>query len=127
MRHQFVFGHAPGNLPPERVGEHDRHPDAADQHRRVHQSHGDARDGSVIVHGDHHLLPAAIHQQAAAGQRQHIRGKAANTLARFIQAIDQGGDTEVRMIRIDGLGHTWTKTEVDTTGVMWQFFKSHKR
>ena len=35
-------------------------------------------------------------------------------------------DTEVRMIRIDGLGHTWTKKEVDTTGVMWQFFKSHR-
>jgi polyhydroxybutyrate depolymerase len=33
---------------------------------------------------------------------------------------------EVRMIRIDGLGHTWTKTEVDTTGVMWQFFKRHR-
>src|SRR5688572_8249402 len=40
---------------------------------------------------------------------------------------DGCGDTEVRMIRIDGLGHTWTKTEVDTTGVMWQFFKSHQR
>jgi polyhydroxybutyrate depolymerase len=35
--------------------------------------------------------------------------------------------TEVRMIRIDGLGHTWTKTEIDTTAVMWQFFKSHRR
>jgi polyhydroxybutyrate depolymerase len=34
--------------------------------------------------------------------------------------------TEVRMIRIDGLGHTWTRREVDTTGVMWQFFKSHR-
>jgi polyhydroxybutyrate depolymerase len=34
--------------------------------------------------------------------------------------------TEVRMIRIDGLGHTWTKREVDTTAVMWQFFKSHR-
>ena len=34
--------------------------------------------------------------------------------------------TEVRMIRIDGLGHTWTKTEVDTTGEIWQFFKSHR-
>jgi polyhydroxybutyrate depolymerase len=33
---------------------------------------------------------------------------------------------EVRMIRIDGLGHTWTKVEIDTTGVMWQFFKSHR-
>jgi polyhydroxybutyrate depolymerase len=35
--------------------------------------------------------------------------------------------TEVRMIRIDGLGHTWTKVEVDTTSVMWQFFKNHRR
>ena len=34
--------------------------------------------------------------------------------------------TEVRMIRIDGLGHTWTRREVDTTGVMWQFFKGHR-
>ena len=39
---------------------------------------------------------------------------------------DGCGAAEVRMIRIDGLGHTWTKTEVDTTGVMWQFFKSHR-
>ena len=34
--------------------------------------------------------------------------------------------TEVRMIRIDGLGHRWTREEVDTTAVMWQFFKSHQ-
>lgn len=33
---------------------------------------------------------------------------------------------EVRMIRIDGLGHTWTRKEVDTTVVMWQFFESHQ-
>ncbi len=35
-------------------------------------------------------------------------------------------DAEVRMIRIDGLGHTWTRNEVDTTNVMWQFFKNHR-
>ena len=34
--------------------------------------------------------------------------------------------SEVRMIRIDGLGHAWTRKEVDTTIVMWQFFKSHR-
>ena len=34
--------------------------------------------------------------------------------------------TEVRLIRIDGLGHAWTRKEVDTTVVMWQFFKSHR-
>ncbi len=33
---------------------------------------------------------------------------------------------EVRMIRIDGLGHAWTRKEIDTTEVMWQFFKSHR-
>ena len=33
---------------------------------------------------------------------------------------------EVRIVRIDGLGHTWTRKEVDTTAVMWQFFKSHR-
>jgi polyhydroxybutyrate depolymerase len=32
---------------------------------------------------------------------------------------------EVRLIRIDGLGHRWTHDEVDTTDVMWQFFKAH--
>jgi polyhydroxybutyrate depolymerase len=37
-----------------------------------------------------------------------------------------GDGTEARMIRIDGLGHTWTKREIDTTGVMWEFFKSHR-
>ena len=34
--------------------------------------------------------------------------------------------SEVRIIRIDGLGHAWTRKEVDTTVVMWQFFKSHR-
>ena len=34
--------------------------------------------------------------------------------------------TEVRIIRIDGLGHRWTRTEIDTTAVMWEFFKSHR-
>ena len=33
---------------------------------------------------------------------------------------------EVRMIRIDGLGHRWTRDEVNTTTVMWEFFKSHR-
>lgn len=40
---------------------------------------------------------------------------------------DRCGDgAEVRMVRIDGLGHTWTRKEVDTTGVMWEFFKRHR-
>lgn len=34
--------------------------------------------------------------------------------------------TDVRLIRIDGLGHRWTREEIDTTTVMWQFFKEQR-
>jgi polyhydroxybutyrate depolymerase len=34
--------------------------------------------------------------------------------------------TEVRLIRIDGLGHAWPKAEIDATTVMWQFFKNQR-
>jgi polyhydroxybutyrate depolymerase len=34
--------------------------------------------------------------------------------------------SEVRLIRIDGLGHRWTRDEIDTTAAIWQFFKSHQ-
>ncbi len=33
--------------------------------------------------------------------------------------------TEVRLIRVDGLGHHWPHTEIDATDVIWQFFKAH--
>jgi polyhydroxybutyrate depolymerase len=35
-------------------------------------------------------------------------------------------DAEVRLIRIDGLGHRWTREEIDTTAEMWRFFKQHQ-
>jgi polyhydroxybutyrate depolymerase len=35
-------------------------------------------------------------------------------------------DAEVRLIRIDGLGHRWTREEIDTTTEIWRFFKRHK-
>ena len=34
-------------------------------------------------------------------------------------------DADVRLIRIDGLGHRWAREHIDATGVMWQFFRSH--
>ena len=34
-------------------------------------------------------------------------------------------DAEVRLIRIDGLGHSWAREEIDATGAIWQFFRSH--
>ena len=35
------------------------------------------------------------------------------------------GAAEVRLIRVDGLGHSWTREEIDTTAVIWQFFSQH--
>jgi len=32
---------------------------------------------------------------------------------------------EVRLVRIDGLGHAWARDEVDATAVTWQFFRGH--
>lgn len=34
--------------------------------------------------------------------------------------------TEVRLIRIDGLGHTWARQEIDATREMWEFFKRYE-
>lgn len=36
-------------------------------------------------------------------------------------------NAEVRLVRIDGLGHTWARTEIDATTAMWQFFSRHAR
>ena len=35
-------------------------------------------------------------------------------------------NVEVRLIRIDGLVHTWPRQEIDATSTMWQFFKSQR-
>ena len=34
-------------------------------------------------------------------------------------------NAQVRMIRIDGLGHSWTREEIDTTAAIWEFFSQH--
>jgi polyhydroxybutyrate depolymerase len=34
-------------------------------------------------------------------------------------------DADARLIRIDGLGHTWARDEIDATAEMWRFFRSH--
>lgn len=35
------------------------------------------------------------------------------------------GHAEVRLLRVDGLGHIWPRAEVDATDAAWQFFKAH--
>jgi polyhydroxybutyrate depolymerase len=36
------------------------------------------------------------------------------------------GGAEVRLIRIDGLGHAWPRAEIDATAAMWEFFERHR-
>jgi polyhydroxybutyrate depolymerase len=35
------------------------------------------------------------------------------------------GNVGVRMIRIDGLGHSWARQEIDATAAIWEFFSQH--
>ena len=35
------------------------------------------------------------------------------------------GGAEVRLVRIDGLGHAWARQEIDATAAMWEFFARH--
>jgi polyhydroxybutyrate depolymerase len=34
-------------------------------------------------------------------------------------------EAEVRLVRIDGLGHTWAREQIDATAEMWRFFARH--
>jgi polyhydroxybutyrate depolymerase len=36
------------------------------------------------------------------------------------------GNAGVRMIRIDGLGHSWARQEIDATAAIWEFFSQHR-
>ena len=38
----------------------------------------------------------------------------------------KGCDAEVRLVRIDGLVHTWARNEVDATAEMWRFFSGQR-
>jgi polyhydroxybutyrate depolymerase len=35
------------------------------------------------------------------------------------------GEADVRLIRIDGVGHTWVREEINATDTMWQFFRRY--
>lgn len=39
----------------------------------------------------------------------------------------RGCDAEVRLVRVDGLVHSWARDEVDATAVAWEFFRGHAR
>jgi polyhydroxybutyrate depolymerase len=37
----------------------------------------------------------------------------------------EGCNAEVRLVRVDGLQHSWARNEIDATAEMWRFFRVH--
>ncbi len=42
-----------------------------------------------------------------------------------LRYVNCAAGAEVRLVRIDGLGHVWPRDEVDATAVTWSFFEQH--
>ena len=45
-----------------------------------------------------------------------------------LQTLSYAGcsaNAEVRLLRIDVMGHLWPHAEIDATAAVWQFFKAH--
>ena len=38
----------------------------------------------------------------------------------------KGCDAEVRLVRVDGLVHSWARDEIDATAAAWEFFKAQR-
>ncbi|MBW8844705.1 MAG: hypothetical protein JF607_07010 [Burkholderiales bacterium] len=69
--------------------------------------------------------------EALAGWASHNRcqpkltqDKQAGPLQTLRYAACEGG-AEVKLLRVDGMGHLWPHAEIDATEAAWQFFKTH--
>lgn len=45
--------------------------------------------------------------------------------AHIVRYAGCANGADVRLLRIDGMGHIWPRAEVDATDVIWQFFRTH--
>lgn len=45
--------------------------------------------------------------------------------AHIVRYAGCASGAEVRLLRIDGMGHVWPRAEIDATHEIWQFFKTH--
>ena len=61
----------------------------------------------------HNGCDAGVVQEDPAGPLSTLR----------YEGCDDGA--EVRLVRVDGLGHTWAREEIDGTAQMWEFFRRH--
>ncbi len=86
----------------------------------AYEGHGD-RGAEWVESVPEALAGWATHNRC---QPQLVQDKPAGPVASLRYAgCERGAD--VRLLRVDGLGHVWPRQELDATAVIWQFFKAH--
>jgi polyhydroxybutyrate depolymerase len=83
--------------------------------------HAEGRGAEWVESVPEALAGWAMHNRCTAGVIEEDPPGPLSTLR--YDGCDQRA--EVRLIRIDGLGHTWARTEIDATTAMWEFFQRH--
>ncbi len=85
-----------------------------------YEGHGD-RGAEWVESVPEALAGWASHNRC---QQRLVQDKQAGPL-QTIRYTGCTGTAEVKMLRIDGMGHIWPRTEIDATATIWQFFKAH--
>lgn len=86
----------------------------------AYEGHGD-RGAEWVESVPEALAGWASHNRC---QQKLVQDKQAGPL----QTLRYAGcerDAEVKLLRVDGMGHIWPHAELDATAVVWQFFKAH--
>jgi polyhydroxybutyrate depolymerase len=85
-----------------------------------YEGHGD-RGAEWVESVPEALAGWAMHNRC---QPRLIQDPAAGPVQTLRYAGCERG-AEVKLLRIDGMGHVWPRTELDAAQAAWQFFKSH--
>lgn len=87
----------------------------------AYEGHGD-RGGEWVESVPEALAGWAAHNRC---QPKLVQDKQAGPVQTLRYTGCDGG-AEVRLLRVDGMGHVWPRTEIDATEAIWQFFKAHR-
>jgi polyhydroxybutyrate depolymerase len=85
-----------------------------------YEGHGD-RGAEWVESVPEALAGWAAHNHC---QQKLVQDKSAGPL-QTLRYAGCSSDAEVKLIRIDGMGHVWPHAEIDATAAIWQFFKAH--
>jgi polyhydroxybutyrate depolymerase len=89
--------------------------------QNTYDGHAEGRGAEWLESVPDALAAWARHNDCDAGLVQEDPPGPLSTMR--YEGCDAG--TEVHLIRVDGLDHTWAREEVDATAVMWEFFRRH--